>query len=68
MNRFEAWKAAVLRRYPTARFTVDDGQTYGDIGDWTAHVGPDMQADVVGVYVLEDERGTVFLPEGEELS
>ena len=49
----ETWKAFVLAAYPKAQFTEEDGsgKTYGDIGDWTAHTGPDMQADVKGVFV-----------------
>ena len=50
---FEAWKDLVLTKHPQAQFTKETGagETYGELGDWTAHVGPDMQADVVGAYV-----------------
>lgn len=53
----EQWKAAVVREYGSnVQFTVEDGfgKTYGDVGNWTAHTGPDMQADVVGCYVPGD--------------
>ena len=48
----ETWKTLVRCRYPTAQITVEDGtgKTYGEVGDLTAHTGPDMQADVVGTY------------------
>lgn len=52
----DQWKDAVrahaLGRNQKIQFTLEDGtgKTYGDIGDWTAHTGPDMQDDVVGVY------------------
>lgn len=48
----EQWKQKVLGQHPTAEFTLEDGSgvSYGEEGDWTAHTGPDMQADVVGVY------------------
>jgi hypothetical protein len=56
----EQWKAEVLAWNVTAKFTVEppeddpeSGRTYGEPGDCTAHVGPDMQADVVGVYTAE---------------
>lgn len=51
----DQWKTKVLTYHPTAMFTVEDGtgRTYGDVGEWTAHTGPDMQADVVGVYTSE---------------
>lgn len=46
------WKELVLSRFPNATITQEDGRgnTYGDVGDWTAHTGPDMQVDVVGVF------------------
>lgn len=52
---FEEWKAAVLAAYPKAQFTEETGagETYGDIGDWTAHLGPDMQCDECGVYCFD---------------
>ncbi len=52
MNLAE-WKAAVTAKHPSAEFTCEDGsgRSYGDVGEWTAHTGPDMQADVVGVFV-----------------
>jgi hypothetical protein len=48
----EKWKAEVKRVHPKAVFTIEDGsgKTYGEKGDWTAHTGKDMQADIVGVY------------------
>ena len=51
----QRWRQRVLEAHPTAQFTKEDGtgKTYGDVGDWVAHVGPDMQADVVGVYTKE---------------
>lgn len=46
------WKEKVLASFPDAQFTQEDGsgKTYGEVGGWTAHTGPDMQADVVGIY------------------
>lgn len=46
------WQALVRARFPKADFVQEDGSgcTYGEIGEWTATIGPDMQADVVGVY------------------
>lgn len=54
---FQKWKTAVLKRNPKAKLTYEDGsgKTYGDEGGWTAHVGPDMQADVVGTYSWEND-------------
>ncbi len=53
MKTLDQWKQETTDAYPTVQFTQEDGsgRTYGEVGDWTAHVGPDMQADVVGVYV-----------------
>lgn len=46
------WQAEVKKQHPNAKFTREDGsgKTYGDQGDWTAHTGNDMQADVVGTF------------------
>ena len=59
----EQWKAAVSKKFPKAKFTLEDGSgsTYGEKGDWCAHDGPDMQSDVVGVFTpdfcsIEDEE------------
>jgi hypothetical protein len=51
----DQWSAEVLKCNATAKFTVEDGSgvSYGEAGDTTAHVGMDMQADVVGVYTAE---------------
>jgi hypothetical protein len=59
---FEAWKSAILAAYPSAKFTQEDGSgnTYGEMKDWTAHTGPDMQADVVGFYTAEEGYCEVF--------
>lgn len=48
----QMWQLLVQRRFPEAQFTEEDGsgRTYGEPGDITAHVGPDMQSDVVGTY------------------
>lgn len=58
----QQWKDKVLALHPHAQFTVEPpngspnrGATYGEPGDWVAHTGPDMQADVVGVFVPGDE-------------
>lgn len=51
--KVEAWRELVQQHYPTtAQFTQEDGtgNTYGELGDWVAHIGPDMQADIVGVH------------------
>jgi hypothetical protein len=52
----DAWKSAVKEAWGAkVTFTLEDGtgKTYGEEGDWTAHTGPDMQADVVGVYTQD---------------
>ncbi len=56
------WKDRVLTFHLNAQFTCEDGSgvTYGDLGQWMAHIGPDMQADIVGVYI---PRGTAVEPE-----
>lgn len=53
----DSWKKAVLEKHPTAEFTEEDGtgKTYGEVGDVTAHTGPDLQADVVGVFSINNE-------------
>lgn len=58
----DQWKQAVLKKHPKATFTKEDGtgKTYGEEGDWTAHTGPDMQADVVGVHSLNNEFSSVW--------
>lgn len=63
----EAWKQKVLAANPGASFTEEDGtgKTYdGETGDWVAHTGPDMQADVVGVYIPGEEWGW-YLKDGD---
>lgn len=49
---FAKWQARIRAAYPVVLFTTETGagETYGDIGETTAHVGPDMQDDVVGVW------------------
>ena len=55
----DQWKDCVtqhaLGRNEEVQFTLEDGsgKTYGEPGDWTAHIGPDMQEDVVGVYTAD---------------
>lgn len=58
----EGWKVEVQRLHPTAQFTLETGggETYGEVGDWVAHVGPDMQADVVGVFSSNDDFAEVW--------
>ncbi len=58
------WKAEITRLHPTARFTLETGagETYGEEGDWTAHTGPDMQADVVGVWCPYGDYVSVWDP------
>ena len=50
---FEEWRSELVLRFPNVRFVKETGagETYGEEGSWTAATGPDMQADVVGVYV-----------------
>lgn len=50
----EEWKTLVLSSWPKANLVQEDGEgkTYGDVGEWTAVIGPDFQADVVGVFTL----------------
>lgn len=51
----EDWKLIIKVAYPHAEFVLETGagETYGEEGEWTAVTGPDMQADVVGVYTDE---------------
>jgi hypothetical protein len=51
----QRWMELVKSVYPDAKFTLEDGTglTYGDENDYTAHIGPDMQADVVGVFTTD---------------
>ena len=58
----EQWKSAVKAKYPKAKLTKGGG--YGSAGDWTAHTGPDMQADVVGVVSKENEFYSIGRQEG----
>jgi hypothetical protein len=64
----EQWQAVVRESYPNGivQFTVEDGtgRTYGEVGEWTAHIGPDMQEDVVGVY-CPGEFCNVYPPEAK---
>ena len=49
------WKKEVSKSWPKAKFILEDGNrgTNGDVGEWTAVKGKDMQADVVGVFTPE---------------
>lgn len=55
------WMLVVRNHHDNVEFTHEDGagSTYGDKGDWTAHVGPEMQDDVVGVFSLENQHAEV---------
>ena len=57
-DNYDQWYASFV---DGVQFTVEDGtgNTYGEEGDVTAHIGPDMQADVVGVWMPEDEFGWI---------
>lgn len=49
----DEWRTKIMAAHPTAQITRETGagETYeGEVGDYTAHTGPDMQADVVGGY------------------
>jgi len=62
------WRSKVLEVHPTAGFVTEDGtgKTYGEPGDVVAYllrdnrvptnddVGPDMQDDVVGIWIPGD--------------
>ncbi len=63
------WKSLVSKKHPKAKFTKENGsgKTYGEKGDWCAHTGPDMQADVVGVYSLGNEFCSVIGKDGDEV-
>jgi len=56
----EQWKQRIRQRYSSVQFTREDGsgKTYGSVGDWTAHTGFDMQADVVSTYVEGESHDT----------
>lgn len=52
----DEWMAMVkLEYHDTVRFVLETGEneTYGELGSVTAATGPDMQADVVGVWSHE---------------
>jgi hypothetical protein len=58
MITFEQWKYEITAAHGVGTiFTYEDGSgiSYGEPGDWTAHTGPDMQADVVGVFSPEND-------------
>lgn len=57
------WHRLITKHWPSVKITYEDGSgiTYGDIGDATAHIGSDMQADVVGTWSKSDNRGWMFL-------
>ncbi len=59
------WELRVRKHYPIVKFTTEDGSgnTYLEKGSVMAHVGPDMQADVVGVFV-PNEFWNVWSPDG----
>lgn len=52
VHEFVEWMRIALKFYGDASITYEDGsnKTYGDLGSWTVHTGPDMQADVVATY------------------
>jgi hypothetical protein len=64
----DQWRTRVLELHPTAQFTQEDGTgvTYGEKGSWTAHTGPDMQADIVGVFVPPFTDGAFLYSNGME--
>ena len=55
MISLAVWRQFVLAHNPAAVFVTEDGsgKTYGELGDVIAAIGPDMQADVVGVFTAE---------------
>ena len=61
---FNEWLKQLIK-YPKITFTTEDGSgyTYGEEGDITAHIGGDMQADVVGVWA---DWGGWYEPYNEE--
>lgn len=63
---FTAWETGVLARFPKAQFTLEDGsgKTYGEAGDWAAHTGPDMQADIVGGFHGRDDYAWISVGAG----
>tara|TARA_R110002124_G_scaffold181870_1_gene349283 strand:- start:87 stop:308 length:222 start_codon:yes stop_codon:yes gene_type:complete len=61
-----AWFKHCVKLEPRITFTQETGagESYGDVGDITAHVsgGPygdarDMQSDVVGVWLMAEKHG-----------
>lgn len=56
---YKEWLLCIKKLYPHAKITKDDssGNTYGDHGDITAHIGPDMQSDVVGIFSPSENYG-----------
>ena len=59
----DQWKSQVKAKYPKVKLTHGGG--YGSSSDWTAHVGPDMQADVVGVFSKENGFYSIGRQEGK---
>lgn len=48
----DSWIGMVKKEHKDVQFILETGkgETYGDVGSVTAAMGPDMQADVVGVW------------------
>jgi len=57
---FDEW---IKRLWPEAKIIVETGagETYGEPGDKTAHIGPDMQADVVGVHNKGEASAELYI-------
>ncbi len=56
------FRRLVASEHPRAVIVIEDGSgiTYVEIGSLTAVIGPDMQSDVVGVFVPEDDWGWIL--------
>jgi hypothetical protein len=55
-----AWFKHCIKLEPRIAFTQETGagESYGDVGDITAHIsGGDMQSDVVGVWLMAEKHG-----------
>lgn len=58
----EEWEKEVREYFPDARWVIEDGtgRTYGEAGDTTVVIGPDMQSDVVAVWSKEGNWGSIY--------
>lgn len=59
----EQFRSSLALHQPKAKIVVETGagETYGEVGTLTAVTGPDMQADVVGIFDPAQKWGWISL-------